>query len=130
MLKKLFTWWNGITIGAAFDIGRHAKKVGEDDYGNSYYEEDKATVDNLKRRYVIYKGYADATMVPADWHGWLHHTFDVPPTKEPFKLKEWEKPHQPNLTGTVYAYHPKGSIAKISSKNPEKDDLGYEVWNP
>ena len=130
MLKKIFTWWNGVTLGALFDISRHAKKVGEDDFGNSYFEEGKATVDGRKRRYVMYKGYSDASRVPADWHGWLHHTFDEPPTKEPFKIKEWEKPHVPNMTGTLFAYHPKGSIAKITSETPEAENPGYEAWKP
>ncbi|HAY07673.1 MAG TPA: NADH:ubiquinone oxidoreductase subunit NDUFA12, partial [Hyphomonas sp.] len=24
MLKQIFTWWSGTTVGAAFDIGRRA----------------------------------------------------------------------------------------------------------
>ena len=90
MLKKIFTWWNGATIGALFDIGRRAKKVGEDEYGNSYFEEPHATVEGRKRRYVIYKGYAEPSKIPVDWHGWMHYTLDEPPTKAPFKLKSWE----------------------------------------
>ena len=39
MLKSIFTWWNGATIGARFDIGRRAAYVGKDDTGNKYYEE-------------------------------------------------------------------------------------------
>ena len=33
MLKSIFTWWNGATIGARFDIGRRAGYVGKDDTG-------------------------------------------------------------------------------------------------
>ena len=36
--------------------------------------------DARKRRWVIYNGYAEASKVPPDWHGWLHYTFDEPPT--------------------------------------------------
>ena len=74
MLKSIFTWWNGATIGARFDIGRRAVFVGKDDVGNKYYEERKVSLEGRKRRYVIYNGYAEPTKVPADWHGWLHHT--------------------------------------------------------
>ena len=28
MLKAIFTWWNGATMGARFDIGRRAALVG------------------------------------------------------------------------------------------------------
>ena len=97
---------------------------------NIYGLDDFIKLFSRKRRYVMYKGYADASRVPADWHGWLHHTFDEPPTKEPFKIKEWEKPHVPNMTGTLFAYHPKGSIAKITSETPEAENPGYEAWKP
>jgi NADH:ubiquinone oxidoreductase subunit len=53
-----------------------------------------------KRRWVIYNGEMEASRVSPDWHGWLHFTWDEPPTKAPLKHKPWEKPHQENLTGT------------------------------
>lgn len=128
VLKKIFTWWNGATIGALFDVGRRAQKVGEDEYGNRYFEEPKPTVEGRKRRYVLYNGYAEPSRVPVDWHGWLHYTFDEPPTIEPFKLKSWEKPHRPNLTGTLFAWRPKGSITRISEN--KNSQTGYEPWKP
>jgi NADH:ubiquinone oxidoreductase subunit len=128
VLTKIFTWWNGATLGALFDIGKRASLVGTDDQGNRYFEERKATLEGRKRRYVLYKGYAEPSKVPADWHGWLHHTFELPPTEEPFVIHAWEKPHQPNLTGTIYAYRPKGSL--LDRKAGDKPALGYEPWSP
>jgi NADH:ubiquinone oxidoreductase subunit len=128
VLAKIFTWWNGATLGALFDISKRAGFVGEDDQGNRYFEEHKVSLEGRKRRYVIYKGYAEPSRVPPDWHGWLHHTFDAPPTVEPFLLQPWEKPHQPNLTGTIFAYRPKGSLAAAAST--EKKAIGYEAWEP
>ncbi len=90
-IKRLFAWWDGATLGALFDIGRRAKRVGEDEYGNVYYEERKISLEGRPRRYVIYKGYADPSRVPVDWHGWLHHTFMEPPTLAPLKRRPWEK---------------------------------------
>lgn len=127
-IKRLFAWWDGATLGTLFDIARRATKVGEDEYGNRYYEERRASFDGRPRRYVIYKGYADASRVPADWHGWLHHTFDDPPTVAPFRRKPWEKDHRPNLTGTVFAYHPKGSLAGDGERATASGD--YEAWTP
>ena len=40
-----------------------------------------------KRRWVIYNGEAEASRVDADWHGWLHHTWDEPPTERPMVHK-------------------------------------------
>jgi NADH:ubiquinone oxidoreductase subunit len=128
MLKSIFTWWNGATVGARFDIGRRASFVGKDEAGNKYYEERKISLEGRKRRYVIYEGYAEPSKVPADWPGWLHHTFDKPPTEAPFQTKRWEKPHKPNLTGTVHAYRPKGSLAEGGERAKSSGD--YEAWKP
>jgi NADH:ubiquinone oxidoreductase subunit len=130
VLEKIFTWWNGATIGALNTIRKRAVLVGEDDYGNRYYEakDTRDSYDGRLRRWVIYKGYAEPTKVPADWHGWLHYTFDEPPTKAPFKVHAWEKPHLPNLTGTPYAYRPAGSIVLTGERAAAAAD--YQPWSP
>ncbi len=127
-IKRLFAWWDGATLGALFDIGRRAKKIGEDEVGNRYFEERKASLEGRPRRYVIYNGYADASRVPVDWHGWLHHTFADPPTVTPFRRKTWEKDHVPNLTGTIHAYHPQGSLSEPGERAASSGD--YEAWKP
>lgn len=128
MLKRIFTWWNGATIGALYDIGRRGRLVGEDEQGNKYYQERKASLDGRPRRWIVYNGVAEASRVPPDWHGWLHHTFEDPPTVAPFKTKAWEKPHQPNLTGTVGAYRPAGSLDRGGHRRKATGD--YEAWTP
>jgi NADH:ubiquinone oxidoreductase subunit len=128
MLKSIFTWWNGATIGARFDIGRRARPVGQDDQGNKYYEERKPSLEGRKRRYVIYNGYAEPSKVPAEWHGWLHYTFDKPPTEAPLPTKSWEKPHKPNLTGTLGAYRPPGALSEGGERAKSSGD--YEAWKP
>jgi NADH:ubiquinone oxidoreductase subunit len=95
--------------------------VGEDAEGNIYYR----NKDN-SRRWVIYNGDNEATRVTPEWHGWLHHTWDEPPSEVPLAHKAWEKPHQENLTGTAAAYAPAGSIRR---KAPvARSD--YEAWTP
>ncbi len=129
-ISKIFVWWKDATPGTLLTLARNkAKKVGEDEYGNQYYEEAGQTQpDGHKRRWVIYKGYADASRVPSDWHGWLHHTFEEPPTEAPLPRKSWEKDHHPNLTGTVHAYRPTGSLAKNEGRQAASGD--YEAWKP
>ena len=75
-----------------------------------------------------FTGYAEASKVPPEWHGWLHHTFVEPPTVEPFLIKAWEKPHLPNLTGTIHAYRPQGSLARGGERQKATGD--YEAWTP
>ena len=131
MFKAIFTWWNSATIGIRFTVARRGVFVGEDAMGNRYYEarDDRDSFDvGVKRRWVIYKGYADGSKVPAEWHGWLHHTFDEPPTKEPLVRRAWEQDHLPNLTGTVYAWRPKGAISRGGERAKATGD--YEAWSP
>jgi NADH:ubiquinone oxidoreductase subunit len=130
VLKAIFTWWNGATIGAGFHIKRRGVLVGQDDYGNRYFEARDArdSYDGRRRRWVIYKGYPDASKVPAEWHGWLHYTFDDPPTVAPLPRRSWEKDHKPNLTGTIHAWRPKGSITRGGERARATGD--YEAWRP
>src|SRR5438132_660530 len=63
VLKTMFTWWNGATIGILFTIGRRGVLVGEDTGGNRYYEarDAKDSYDAHRRRWVVYNGYAEAS---------------------------------------------------------------------
>ena len=101
---KLFTWWNGQTFGTQLWTWRFGELVGTDESGNRYYRTRGGKIDptlHFERRWVVYNGYAEATKIPPSWHGWIHHTVDVPPTEEKYQPREWEKSHQPNLTGTA-----------------------------
>ena len=115
------TWWDGATLNTRFHTMRHGRKVGEDEQGNTFYQSRDG-----KRRWVIYKGEAEASRIAPEWHGWLHHTWDAPPTEAPLPRKPWEKPHVENLTGTAAAYVPPGSI-----RRPEPAARrDYEAWAP
>ncbi|MEP3345314.1 MAG: NADH:ubiquinone oxidoreductase subunit NDUFA12 [Litoreibacter sp.] len=120
-LLRAVTWWNGQTLNTQLFTWRKGVKVGEDDAGNTFYK----TADG-KRRWVIYNGEAEASRVSPDWHGWLHHTWDEPPTDAPIAHKSWEKPHQPNLTGTAMAYAPQGSLRQAKPQAHQD----YEAWTP
>ena len=120
-LKRAVTWWNGQTIRTQMFTARQGVKVGEDDEGNIFYE----TRDG-SRRWVIYNGEAEASRISPDWHGWLHRTWDEPPSQTPLKHKAWEKPHLENLTGTPLAYAPTGSIRRATPE-PRRD---YDAWSP
>ena len=118
---RLLTWWNSQTLGTQIFTSRRGVKVGEDAAGNLFYQ----TSDG-KRRWVIYNGEIEASRVTPDWHGWLHFTFDEPPTKAPLAHRAWEKPHLENLTGSVAAYAPPGSIRRAVPV--VRTD--YEAWAP
>ncbi|MEM6759099.1 MAG: NADH:ubiquinone oxidoreductase subunit NDUFA12 [Pseudomonadota bacterium] len=120
-MLRAVTWWNGQTLNTQFFTWRKGVRVGEDAQGNVFYR----TADD-RRRWVIYNGEAEASRVDPEWHGWLHRTWDAPPTDAPLLRKDWEKPHLPNLTGTAAAYVPAGSLRR---PEPAKRS-DYEAWSP
>ena len=120
---EIFTWWNGQTVGTRFHIWRFGQRVGDDELGNVYYQNADGS-----RRWVIYKGVADASKITPGWFGWMQHRVDVPPSKENYQPREWQKPHQPNLTGTAKAYRPKGSL--LSSEHRPRVTGDYDAWQP
>ena len=84
---RFFTWWNGQTFGTQLWTWLYGEFVGEDEFGNRYYRTKGGKIDptlGFERRWVIYNGFAEASTVPPSWHGWLHHTVDVPPTQESY----------------------------------------------
>ncbi len=108
-------------IGTTLFTIFRGKKTGADEFGNRYYMNAKKS-----RRWVIYKGIAEASKVPAEWHRWLHKTTDEVPQN--LKTHAWEKPHLPNLTGTDNAYVPKGHVKSGTKRNKATGD--YQAWKP
>ena len=105
----------------------HGKAVGKDQFGNVYYTEKKPRGGARPKRWVMYNGLAEASKVPAEWHGWLHYTHENPPSSHVMH-HAWEKPHTPNLTGTPGAYVPPGHLLKGGKRAPATAD--YEAWKP
>lgn len=118
---RILTWWNDQSFGTQIFTWRKGQFVGEDDQGNKYYR----TKDDSKR-WIVFNGLIEASRIPAEWHGWLHHTFDNNPAEDPLPHKSWEKPHVDNQTATTAAYHPPGSIFGKSESGPRD----CEAWQP
>ena len=122
-LGSIFTWWNGATIGTRLFSRRNGARVGDDALGNVYFQAKKGG-----RRWVIYNGSNDASRVPPEWHGWLHHTIDAPPQDALPAPRAWEKPAIPNVTGTDRAYRPAGALEQGGRRAAATGD--YEAWSP
>ena len=123
LLGKIFTWWDGATLGTMLDSWRHGTAVGSDAVGNRYF----SSADG-KRRWVIYDGANDASRVPAEWHGWLHHTHDSVPDANAPPPRAWQAPSLPNLTGTQAAYRPRGALDRGGQRAAAVGD--YRPWSP
>ncbi|MFT5703166.1 MAG: NADH:ubiquinone oxidoreductase subunit [Rickettsiales bacterium] len=104
------------------------RQVGVDEFGNRYFEANKASKNQLRRkkRYVIYNGLAEPSKIPAQWHGWMHYTTDESPVNS--HKASWQKIHLPNLTGTKFANFPAGSKKSEGKRNQVSSD--YQAWKP
>ncbi len=129
VFRELFIWWSGNTLGQRIYTWRKGQLVGEDEFGNRYYQQSSGVGPlDVPRRWVIYKDLAEATLVPPDWHGWLHYTEDEPPTVTDYMPHPWQESHQPNHTGTPKAYRPQGSTLSTGQRPAATGD--YEAWEP
>lgn len=128
ILSKIFTWWDGATIGTALFSAMNGEHVGTDAQGNKYYRAKKKSPDGRERRWVIYDGANDASRVPAEWHGWLHGAFDDIPESHLPPPRVWEVDYTPNATGTPAAYRPAGALERGGQRARATGD--YESWTP
>jgi NADH:ubiquinone oxidoreductase subunit len=129
LFKEIFCWWSGNTWGTRLAILRKGRFVGQDELGNRYYVQTRGVGPlGVPRRWVTYKNMSEASLVPPDWHGWLHYTVDTPPTEETYTPKPWQQPDRPNMTGTRDAWRPAGSIVGSASRPKATGD--YKPWRP
>ena len=113
-LKKIFTWWNRDTLGTRIKTIISGKYIGQDTFGNKYYENKKG------KRWVIYSSEIDASKIPVEWYSWIHFMPNKIEKNHDLKKYKWQKPHQPNLTGTDSAYYP--------NKNKNGIEKKYKSW--
>lgn len=105
--------------------------VGEDEYGHRYFRSRRKKASGGESRWVLYKGEPEASLVPPSWFGWLHHMCDHPLPSGPENRYVWQKPHQPNLSGTEAAPLPTGhpfmqmnDTCRIQAHDPKRS------WTP
>jgi NADH:ubiquinone oxidoreductase subunit len=122
--SKVFTWWNGATVGTALWTRRFGDEVGRDDFGNIYYHDIK----NPNRRWVIYDGNNDGSRVPPEWQLWLRGTIDELPGKVLPPVRHFQIPATGNLTGTMAAFRPDGTLGSGKLRPASTGD--YEPWIP
>ena len=114
-LKKIFTWWNRDTFGTRIKTILSGKLIGSDEYGNKYYQNKRG------KRWVIYANEIDASKIPVEWYSWIHLMPNKIENIHELEKHDWQKPHQPNLTGTDSAYYP-------NKNNKDATEKKYKSW--
>ena len=115
LIKEILTWWNHQTFGTRLNTIFFGKLVGEDQFGNKYYENKKR-----KKRWVIYNGEIDATKIPVNWYSWMHFINNKIEEVHDLKKYDWQKDHLSNQTGSSHSYHPKKYNNAVKKK--------YKSW--
>ena len=115
-IKEILTWWNRQTLGTRLQTIFFGKFVGEDEFGNKYYENKKR-----KKRWVIYKDEIEATKIPVEWYSWMHSIKNKIEGTHKLKKYKWQIKHSSNLTGTEKAYNPQNNKDATKKK--------YKTWN-
>ena len=117
-----------MTLGTWLFTKMRGELVGTDAEGNRYFQDKRLIAGQRRRkRWVMYNGVVEASRVPADWHGWLHHTTDTLPPPGGLPRQPWQKDHIANLSGTDRAYRPPGSTLASGGDKPKPS---YEAWRP
>lgn len=129
-LKGPLDWLKIVADGnlfvTLFQKGPTGKLVGEDQFGNKYYENEAAGYN--QKRWVVYKDLVNynPSQIPPEWHGWLNLINDLPPTTHDFKRPVYAIEPYATRTGTAAAYQPKGAWVAQRKRNW----LKYEAWAP
>ena len=114
------------TFGTKLFTRLQGRLVGADHFSNRYYEQRRPPRTGRTRRWVIYAGADEASTVPAEWWGWLHHMVDAPLPDTGRRV--WQREFQPNLTGTAVGYRPPGH--DYSGGHRPRAPGDYEAWTP
>ncbi|XP_033112534.1 NADH dehydrogenase [ubiquinone] 1 alpha subcomplex subunit 12-like, partial [Anneissia japonica] len=88
--------------------------VGEDQFGNKYYESDRYFIG--RHRWVSYTRNRfwdyDSSQIPPEWHRWIHCMTDDPPSKVPLQPPRFRMEHTENLSGSSRSYVPYSTTPK------------------
>ncbi|MGQ0674614.1 MAG: NADH:ubiquinone oxidoreductase subunit NDUFA12 [Rhodospirillales bacterium] len=117
-----------MTIGTLLYTKLFGHKVGTDPFGNTYYQAKALRAGLRRKRWVIYRGAPEASAVPPEWHAWLHYTIDAVPENAGRPHAPWQKPHEPNRTGSSAAYRPPGHTLEGGKRAKGTGD--YQAWTP
>ncbi len=110
-----------------------ATKVGEDEYGNSFFELKRKDYLGRKKRYCLYNGVVEASKISPEWHPFMHYQIDVDEVKKTFKQYKWQKPATPITTLSKDKYLPKNHILNAQKKSDKKNttnSIQTKTWEP
>ncbi|KAA8497419.1 NADH dehydrogenase ubiquinone 1 alpha subcomplex subunit 12 [Porphyridium purpureum] len=122
--------WGTVRAIKMGKFGSHKYMVGEDEFGNRYFENPHETWG--RHRWVEYAGQRhitfDAVQVPPRWHAWISYVSDEPGNTASTPDPTYQGAVTANLTGTENRYiSPYSPLSKMfHGRAPDK----ISAWNP
>ena len=115
--------------------------VGEDRYGNRYYEDfygDDSNPSGTSTRWVELSDRAEWFMtgrkIPSEWNGWLHRVYDDPHTAGNAHYYDpiYKRRHMPLASGEPHAPYPLGHLSHPYRGTFQKYTQArvYTAWDP
>eukprot|EP00877_Chromochloris_zofingiensis_P010716 jgi/Chrzof1/5899/Cz16g19250.t1 len=129
-IQKASDWvlpiFDGNLLVQLIDQAHKGKLVGEDQFGNKYYENPEGLYN--RKRWVIYKDKSsyNATSIPPEWHGWINYINDFPPTQYDYRRPVFAIEPYVTKTGTTEYYQPKGAWVNSEKRCWRK----HTAWKP
>ena len=110
-------------------------KVGEDEYGNQFFELNRKDYLGRKKRYCLYKGIPEASKISPEWHPFMHYQIDAKNVRTTFKQYKWQKPYVPDTTLSKNKYLPKdhplyNKNSSIYYSKGSKSIFKTKIWKP
>lgn len=109
--------------------------VGEDEYGNKYYELSRKDYLGRKKRYCLFFGAPEASKIPPEWHLFMHHQIDAKDVIKTPRRYIWQKMFLPDLTLSCARYLPKQHPLYNTQNNMYSvknggSPLKFKAWKP
>jgi len=131
---------NGMSTLLQLKTLKQGELKGVDQFGNQYYEGNAELPG--RHRWVVFpsKKLVDASSVPPEWHGWLHHMNDETPIERPFPVPAYLRPHERmamSAQGIDANYLPPGHLlshrpttfGKTGEHADDQIDGSYAAWH-
>ena len=110
-------------------------KVGEDEYGNQFFELKRVDYLGRRKRYCLYKGSPEASKISPEWHPFMHYQIDAKDVKTTFRQYKWQKPYVPDTTLSQNKYLPKehplyDQKSSIYNSKGSNAIFKTKIWKP
>ena len=111
------------------------EKVGEDEYGNQFFELKQKDYLGRKKRYCLYHGSVEASKISPEWHPFMHYQIDAKDVCQTFKQYKWQKSYVPDVTLSEVKYLPKNhqlynSKTSLYETKGGSSPFKTQVWKP